>query len=91
MVKKGLAAHGVPAKPDQYTFGDPRTRYPIISPPVQQQDEPGIQSQMTPVPDLGEATYRGTGRLTGRRALITGADSGIGGAATIEHLVSLGI
>lgn len=72
-----------PAKPDQYTFGDPRTRYPVISPPVQQQDEPGIQSQMTPVPDLGEATYRGTGRLTGRRALITGADSGIGGAVAI--------
>ena len=72
-----------PAKPDQYTFGDPRTRYPVISPPVQQQDEPGIQSQMTPVPDLGETTYRGTGRLTGRRALITGADSGIGGAVAI--------
>src|SRR6195952_768835 len=68
---------------DQYTFGDPRSRSPVISPPVQQQDEPGIQSKMTPVPDLGESTYRGTGRLEGRRALITGADSGIGGAVAI--------
>jgi len=68
---------------DQYEFGDPRTRYPNIHPPVQQQPEPGIQSRMTPVPDLGEETYRGTGRLTGRRALITGADSGIGAAVAI--------
>jgi NAD(P)-dependent dehydrogenase (short-subunit alcohol dehydrogenase family) len=68
---------------DQYTFGDPRTRYPVISPPVQQQTEPGLQSQMTPIPDLGENSYRGTGRLVGRRALITGADSGIGAAVAI--------
>ena len=68
---------------DQYTFDDPRTRYPRISPPVQQQDAPAIQSRMTPVPDLGEHTYRGTGRLVGRKALITGADSGIGGAVAI--------
>jgi NAD(P)-dependent dehydrogenase (short-subunit alcohol dehydrogenase family) len=68
---------------DQYTFDDPRTRYPVISPEVQQQPEPGLQSRMTPVPDLGEDTYRGTGRLTGRRALITGADSGIGAAVAI--------
>ncbi len=38
---------------------------------------------MTPVPDLGEKTYRGLGRLTGRKALITGGDSGIGGAVAI--------
>ena len=68
---------------DQYEFGDPRTRYPNIHPPVQQQPEPGIQSRMTPVPDLGEETYRGTSRLTARRALITGADSGIGAAVAI--------
>jgi NAD(P)-dependent dehydrogenase (short-subunit alcohol dehydrogenase family) len=68
---------------DQYTFDDPRTRYPVISPEVQQQPEPGLQSRMTPVPDLGEETYRGTGRLTGRKALITGADSGIGAAVAI--------
>ena len=68
---------------DQYTFDDPRHRYPVISPEVQQQPEPGLQSEMTPVPDLGEETYRGTGRLTGRKALITGADSGIGAAVAI--------
>lgn len=69
--------------PDQYTFGDPITRYPRVEPPVQHQSEPALQSRMTPVPDLGETTYRGTGRLAGRRALITGGDSGIGGAVAI--------
>jgi hypothetical protein len=68
---------------DQYTFGDPRTRYPVISPPVQQQPEPGLESEMTPTPDLGADSYRGTGRLAGRKALITGADSGIGAAVAI--------
>ena len=68
---------------DQYTFGDPRTRYPKISPPVQQQAEPGLDSETDPRPDLGEDTYRGTGRLEGRRALITGGDSGIGAAVAI--------
>lgn len=68
---------------DQYTFDDPRTRHPVISPPVQQQPEPGLQGRMDPVPDLGEDSYRGTGRLLGRRALVTGADSGIGGAVAI--------
>jgi len=70
---------------DQYTFDDPRTRYPTISPDVQQQPEPGLQSRMDPVPDLGEDTYRGTGRLEGRKALITGGDSGIGAAVAIAY------
>ncbi|KQO64425.1 SDR family oxidoreductase [Curtobacterium sp. Leaf261] len=68
---------------DQYTFGDPRPRYPVISPPVQQQPEPGLESEMTPKPDLGADSYRGTERLAGRKALITGADSGIGAAVAI--------
>lgn len=68
---------------DQYEFGDPRSRYPNVSPQPQTQAEPGLQSAMTPVPDLGESSYRGTGRLAGRKALITGADSGIGGAVAI--------
>ncbi|WP_375404990.1 SDR family oxidoreductase [uncultured Amnibacterium sp.] len=69
---------------DQLTFDDPRTRFPKIDPPTDQvQQKPGLQSAMTPVPDLGETTYRGTGRLTGRKALITGGDSGIGGATAI--------
>ncbi|OIH95025.1 MULTISPECIES: SDR family oxidoreductase [unclassified Curtobacterium] len=68
---------------DQYEFGDPRTRYPDVKPEPQTQAEPGLQSEMDPVPDLGETSYRGTGRLAGRKALITGADSGIGGAVAI--------
>jgi NAD(P)-dependent dehydrogenase (short-subunit alcohol dehydrogenase family) len=51
--------------------------------PRQSQDWPGLQSKMTPRPDCGEQSYRGTGRLLGRKALITGGDSGIGRAAAI--------
>ena len=51
--------------------------------PPQQQDVPGVQSVMDPVPDCGEQSYRGSGRLTGKRAVITGGDSGIGRAAAI--------
>lgn len=68
---------------DQYAFIDPVARYDRVEPPVQHQDEPAVQGRMTPIPDLGEDTYRGSGRLTGRRALITGGDSGIGGATAI--------
>jgi NAD(P)-dependent dehydrogenase (short-subunit alcohol dehydrogenase family) len=68
---------------DQYDKVNPVTQYERVEPPVQHQPEPGVQAKMTPVPDLGEATYRGTGRLAGRRALITGGDSGIGAAAAI--------
>jgi len=49
----------------------------------QKQDWPGLASKMTPRPDHGETTYRGSGRLTGRRALITGGDSGMGRGAAI--------
>lgn len=68
---------------DQFTFDNPVTRYARVEPPVQHQPEPGVQADMTPVPDLGEKTYRGLGRLVGRKALITGGDSGIGGAVAI--------
>jgi NAD(P)-dependent dehydrogenase (short-subunit alcohol dehydrogenase family) len=51
--------------------------------PAQQQDVPGVQAEMSPVPDCGEQSYRGTGKLAGRAALITGADSGIGRAVAI--------
>ncbi|UNX54794.1 SDR family oxidoreductase [Georgenia sp. TF02-10] len=68
---------------DQLTFTNPVTRYPTISPPEQQQDEPGLESQIEPQADLGEQSYRGTGRLEGRKALVTGADSGIGAAVAI--------
>ncbi|WP_294645966.1 SDR family oxidoreductase [uncultured Aureimonas sp.] len=64
-------------------LSDPRTRYTSEPFPEQKQPWPGLQSQMTPVPDCGETSYRGSGRLTGRRALVTGGDSGIGRAAAI--------
>jgi NAD(P)-dependent dehydrogenase (short-subunit alcohol dehydrogenase family) len=53
--------------------------------PEQQQDVPGIQSQMTPVPDCGEDSYVGSGQLEGKVAVVTGADSGIGRAAAIAY------
>lgn len=51
--------------------------------PAQQQEVPGEQSKMTPVPDCGENSYRGTGRLKGKAAVISGGDSGIGRAVAI--------
>ncbi|GAB6931056.1 SDR family oxidoreductase [Paenibacillus sp. JCM 10914] len=69
---------------DQYTKQDPTTQYPQAGPEwKQQQPEPGIQKEMKPIPDCGETSYRGTGRLSGRKAVVTGADSGIGRAAAI--------
>lgn len=62
---------------------DPRIKYPHPPFPEQYQPWPGLASKMQPVPDHGEATYRGSGRLLGRRALITGGDSGMGRAAAI--------
>ncbi|WP_323960405.1 glucose 1-dehydrogenase [Arthrobacter sp. JZ12] len=51
--------------------------------PAQQQDVPGVQSAMKPTPDCGEQSYRGSGKLTGKAAVITGGDSGIGRAVAI--------
>ncbi|WP_448058882.1 SDR family oxidoreductase [Cellulomonas hominis] len=51
--------------------------------PAQQQEPPGLTAPMDPLPDHGEQSYRGTGRLAGRKALITGGDSGIGRAVAI--------
>ncbi len=62
---------------------DPQTAYPQPPFPEQQQDWPGLASQMDPVPDHGEDSYRGSDRLQGRRALFTGGDSGIGRAVAI--------
>ena len=56
-----------------------------MSQPKQQQSPPGIQSQMDPVPDCGETSYRGSGKLTGKAAVITGGDSGIGRAVAIAY------
>ena len=68
---------------DQYTMQDPTTQYPQPEFPQDQQEGPGLAGEMRPKPDHGEETYRGTGRLEGRRAVVTGADSGIGRAVAI--------
>lgn len=62
---------------------DPQTAYPEPPFPEQQQEWPGLASEMDPAPDHGEESYRGSNRLEGRRALVTGGDSGIGRAAAI--------
>ncbi|MFF8186320.1 SDR family oxidoreductase [Microbacterium sp. NPDC016588] len=67
----------------QYTFTDPAKLYADIEPSKQHQPEPGLDAELSPKAALGEDTYVGSGRLEGRRALITGADSGIGAATAI--------
>lgn len=64
---------------------DPTTTYP--KPPFDKQTQPfpGLAGQMNPRPDHGETSYVGSGRLTGRKALITGGDSGMGRAAAIAY------
>jgi NAD(P)-dependent dehydrogenase (short-subunit alcohol dehydrogenase family) len=64
-------------------LNDPRSKYTSQPFPEQRQAWPALQSKMTPRPDCGESSYRGSGRLAGRRALVTGGDSGIGRAAAI--------
>jgi NAD(P)-dependent dehydrogenase (short-subunit alcohol dehydrogenase family) len=64
---------------------DPINRYP--KPPFKKQSQqwPGLAGQMEPRPDHGETSYKGSGRLAGRKALITGGDSGMGRAAAIAY------
>ena len=68
---------------DRKILQDPRTQYP--SPPfdAQPQPMPGLVENMAPAPDHGENSYKGSGKLSGRKALITGGDSGIGRAVAI--------
>ena len=88
---KGAAVAGVAAAagpafaqgPASPVLSDPRTRYTSQPFPEQRQKWPALQRDMTPVPDSGERSYRGSGRLAGRKALVTGGDSGIGRAAVI--------
>lgn len=67
----------------QYTFTDPAKLYADIEPSKQHQPEPGLDAELSPKAALGEDTYVGSGRLEGRKALLTGADSGIGAATAI--------
>lgn len=62
---------------------DPRSKHTDGPFPAQEQDQPGKTDEMRPTPDHGESSYRGHGRLAGRKALITGGDSGIGRAVAI--------
>jgi NAD(P)-dependent dehydrogenase (short-subunit alcohol dehydrogenase family) len=64
---------------------DPRHKYP--KPPFKGQSQPwpGLAGKMEPKPDHGETSYKGSGRLQGRKALITGGDSGMGRAAAIAY------
>ena len=69
--------------PNQYEMRDPTKQYPQPDFDEQPQSAPGLARDMGPKPDHGEESYEGFGRLKGRKALITGADSGIGRAAAI--------
>ena len=77
------AAQNSASMPASKPLQDPTTKYP--RPPFKSQSQPwpGLAGQMDPRPDHGETSYRGSGRLAGRKALITGGDSGMGRAAAI--------
>lgn len=79
------AVAGAQRAPTQTVKRNPVDQYP--KPPFarQTQQPPGLASRMQPRPDHGEASYQGSGRLLGRKALITGGDSGIGRAAAIAY------
>ena len=71
---------------DQHSAQDPTTQFATSDDlPAQQLAHPGLESDMDPAPDHGERTYRGSGRLEGKRALITGGDSGIGRAVALAY------
>src|SRR6201997_1766342 len=67
------------------TLNNPAEKYPKPPFPGQSQEWPGLVSKMEPRPDHGETSYKGSGRLKGRKALITGGDSGMGRAAAIAY------
>ncbi|MGP3985933.1 SDR family oxidoreductase [Streptomyces sp. 3N207] len=67
------------------TGGHPADKHPKPEFPQQEQTHPGDTEAMEPRPDHGERSYRGSGRLTGRRTLITGGDSGIGRAVALAY------
>ncbi len=71
-----------PMSQDQHTIQDPTEQHPD-SLPADQLDHPGLEGEMSQAPDFGEQSYRGTGKLEGRKAIVTGGDSGIGRAAAL--------
>ncbi|SDV46148.1 SDR family oxidoreductase [Chitinasiproducens palmae] len=88
--ERGVGTAGGSAAAANATSGvqpmrDVRDLYPKPPFPHQSQPWPGLAGRMTPRPDHGEDSYRGSGRLAGRKALISGGDSGIGRAAAIAY------
>lgn len=87
-VAPAFGQQGSQAQTASYSSGKPDLKNPVTEfphPPFekQQQEWPGLASKMSPRPDHGEKSYRGSGLLMGRKALITGGDSGMGRAAAI--------
>lgn len=87
-ILKGVATTGAALAAPGFAQGtspmqNPTTKFTTKPFPEQKQEWPALQRDMRPVPDCGEASYRGSGRLKGRKALVTGGDSGIGRAAVI--------
>jgi len=94
-ISLGLAALTIPVNelsastsgqsPLKLALEDPTTKY--VRPPFKEQSQPwpGLAGKMSPKPDHGEQSYAGSGRLKGRKALITGGDSGMGRAAAIAY------
>jgi NAD(P)-dependent dehydrogenase (short-subunit alcohol dehydrogenase family) len=70
---------------DQYAMQDPTKQYKPLDIPKQTQPEPGLDAKLIPKADHGIDSYTGHGRLEGRKALITGGDSGIGRAVAIAY------
>ena len=89
LLSANAAAQGAPPQGPgdarRSTLEDPREKYPKPPFAEQQQPWPGLAGNMNPRPDHGESSYVGSGRLAGRKALITGGDSGMGRAAAIAY------
>jgi len=83
LAQQGVAPADSRRMPHPSGKQDPTTQYPRPPFRPQRQAPPGLAGKMDPRPDHGETSYRGSGRLVGRKALLTGGDSGIGRAAAI--------
>ena len=85
-----IAAAPAMAQTATPVLDDPQSKFTTAPFPEQLQKWPALQRDMKPVPDSGERSYRGSGRLRGRKALVTGGDSGIGRAVAELAVQALG-
>src|SRR3954454_21004083 len=83
MTRERRSPRGAPRDGGYAMPQDPRERGPKPPHPFQQQEPPGLESEMDPKPDYGEEGYKGSGKLEGEAAVITGGDSGIGRAVAL--------